>query len=207
MVPFTEPEVGYRRSRPSRFKLTPTPFNDSALTSRSPRHYRSSFDQRLDLPFALTRTIRKEDDDYWTNHRLSPKLFLTLNKAQELFGSRFGKVSSIRFSASSVASEAKLSEEILAEIKPLMSELGWVMMPIRSQQLAAAKGTTPFDALFLSLSFFVILAALMLVALLFRLAIERRAGHWGTLLAIGWPVARLRQLLIVEGLSLALIGV
>ncbi len=206
VVPFTEPEVGYRRSRPSRFKLTPTPFNDSALTPEVPGITDQASISDWDLPFALTRTIRKEDDDYWTNHRLSPKLFLTLNKAQELFGSRFGKVSSIRFSASSVASEAKLSEEILAEIKPLMSELGWVMMPIRSQQLAAAKGTTPFDALFLSLSFFVILAALMLVALLFRLAIERRAGHWGTLLAIGWPVARLRQLLIVEGLSLALIG-
>jgi ABC-type antimicrobial peptide transport system permease subunit len=206
ILPFTEPEVGYRRNRSPRFAKAPTPFNDSALTPEVPGITDQASISDWDLPFLLTRKIRKEDDDYWTNHRLSPKLFLTLNKAQALFGSRFGNVSSIRFPVDVANSEEALEEQILAELKPLMSKLGWTQLPIREHQLAAAKGTTPFDALFLSLSFFVILASLLLVALLFRLAMERRASQWGTLLAMGWPIKRLSKLLVMEGLSLAFAG-
>jgi putative ABC transport system permease protein len=206
IVPLTEPEVGYRRQRPPRFKNPPTPFNDTALTPEVPGITDQASISDWDLPFALTRTIRKEDDDYWTNHRLSPKLFLTLKKGQELFGSRFGSVSSIRLSVEAISSEDAMRKELLSVIQPLMEDMGWRLIPIRAQQLQAASGTTPFDILFLSLSFFVILAALILVILLFRLGIERRANQWGCLLAIGWPTAKVRRLLLLEGLFLASIG-
>ena len=47
-------------------------------------------------------------------------------------------------------------------------------------QLAASRGNTPFDILFLMLSFFIIAAALLLVALLFRLGFEQRASSGRT---------------------------
>ena len=46
--------------------------------------------------------------------------------------------------------------------------MGFVFQPVKEQGLAAA-GTTPFGVLFLAFSCFIILAAVMLVALLFRL--------------------------------------
>ena len=60
--------------------------------------------------------------------------------------------------------------------------------------------------LFLPLSFFIIAAALLLVALLFRLGFEQRASQSGLLLALGWPVRRVRRLLVVEGLAVAAVG-
>ena len=51
--------------------------------------------------------------------------------------------------------------------------------------LAASSGTTPFDALFLGFSFFLIAAAVMLIALLFKLGVEQRAKELGTLGAMG----------------------
>jgi putative ABC transport system permease protein len=206
IVPLTEPEVGYRRQRPPRFANAPTPFNDTALTPEVPGITDQASISDWNLPFALTRKIRNEDDDYWTNHRLSPKLFLTLNKGQELFGSRFGSISSIRISVDTAESEDALRKELLQVVQPLMEDLGWNWLPIRSQQLHAASGTTPFDMLFLALSFFVILAALILVLLLFRLGIERRASQWGCLLATGWTMAQVRRLLLIEGLFLATVG-
>ncbi|MFN9913395.1 MAG: FtsX-like permease family protein, partial [Pirellulaceae bacterium] len=86
------------------------------------------------------------------------------------------------------------------------ADLGWQLHPIRDQQCAAAKGTTPFDMLFLSLSLVVFLAALILVMLLFRLGIERRASQWGLLLSLGWPMARVRKLLSLEGWLLSVAG-
>ena len=206
VVPLTEPELGYRRNRAAKFGSAPTVFNDPNLTPEVPGITDQDSMSDWDLPFVLTRKIRKEDDDYWTNHRLTPKLFVPLGHGQKLFGARFGSVSSIRLSSEIRDSIDEIQTKLTKAIRPFIDELGWQVIPLREQQLAAARGTTPFDILFLSLSFFVILSALILVSLLFRLGIERRAAHWGLLLAIGWPLKRVRQLLIVEGMSLALVG-
>ncbi len=53
--------------------------------------------------------------------------------------------------------------------------------------IRAASGTTPFEFLFLGFSFFIITAALLLVAILFRLGVEERADEVGLLMALGWP--------------------
>ena len=58
-------------------------------------------------------------------------------------------------------------------------------LPVKAQGLAASAGTTPFEALFLGFSFFLIAAAVMLIALLFQLGIEQRASELGTLAAVG----------------------
>ena len=84
--------------------------------------------------------------------------------------------------------------------------MGLVFQPVKRQGLAAAAGTTPFGVLFLGFSFFLIAAAVMLVALLFRLGIEQRAAQIGTLLAIGLSRRQVRHLLQGEGLAVAALG-
>jgi len=84
--------------------------------------------------------------------------------------------------------------------------MGFVLQPIKQQALAASAGTTPFGVLFLCFSFFIIAAAVMLVALLFRLGIEQRATQIGTLLAVGWTRRQVGRLLLGEGLVVAAVG-
>src|SRR5207249_3240950 len=60
--------------------------------------------------------------------------------------------------------------------------------------------------LFLGFSFFLIAAALVLVGLLVRLNLDRRAGEVGLLLATGYRTRTVRRLLLTEGLILAVIG-
>jgi ABC-type antimicrobial peptide transport system permease subunit len=84
--------------------------------------------------------------------------------------------------------------------------MGLVFQPVKSQGLAAAAGTTPFGVLFLGFSFFIIAAAVMLVALLFRLGIDSRAAQIGTLLAVGFSRRKVRHLLLGEGLLVAALG-
>ena len=50
----------------------------------------------------------------------------------------------------------------------------------------ASEGATDFSGLFIGFSFFLIAAALMLMALLFQFGIEQRAPEIGTLLALGF---------------------
>ncbi len=70
----------------------------------------------------------------------------------------------------------------------------------------AAAGTTPFGVLFLAFSFFLIAAAVMLVAILFQLGVEQRAAEFGLLLAVGMPGRRAVRLLSAEGLLVAALG-
>ncbi|HND54134.1 MAG TPA: ABC transporter permease, partial [Pirellulaceae bacterium] len=84
--------------------------------------------------------------------------------------------------------------------------LGLEFIPVKQRSLAAARGTTPFDALFLSLSFFIIAAALILVLLLYRLGVEQRASEIGVLLATGWTTRRVARVLAAEGALVASIG-
>jgi hypothetical protein len=49
-----------------------------------------------DPPFPFdAKKIRKKDEDYWDEYRAAPKAFVSLATGQELFGSRFGKVTTI----------------------------------------------------------------------------------------------------------------
>ena len=86
------------------------------------------------------------------------------------------------------------------------AELGLAFQPVKLQGLAAASGSTDFTGLFIGFSFFLILAATILIGLLFRLAIEQRVTHWGLLGAIGFSPRQLRRMMLLEGGLLALCG-
>ncbi len=166
---------------------------------------KDSIDQ-WDAPFEYHQgRVRQVDDDYWHDYRATPKAFVSLATGQRLWGTRrFGQVTSIRVPAAEGLSAEMIAEELAGHIDP--QEMGFVIRPVKVQALAAATGTTPFSVLFLSFSMFIIAAAVMLVAILFRLGIERRAAEIGTLLASGFPPRRVRGLLAVEGLIVAAAG-
>ncbi len=207
IVPITRPARPYRRTRPASFDQPPTVYNDPHLTPSVPGVTDQDSISDWDLPFPLEREISSEDDRYWNEHRLTPKAFLPLAAGQRLFGSRFGDTTSLRLEAAAVPDEQQLENDLLAALVAERARLGWTPIPIRQQQLAASRGTTPFDALFLSLSLFVILAALMLIVLLFRLGLLQRAKEYGVLLAVGLPGTTVSRLALMEGMWIAIPGI
>ncbi len=78
--------------------------------------------------------------------------------------------------------------------------MGLAFQPVKSQGLQAASGTTDFGGLFIGFSFFLIQSARIMIGLLFRLGIERRAANVGLLLATGFSQKQVRGLLLGEGL-------
>jgi len=210
IVPLTEPETPYRRNRPALFAEPPTVFNDPAFTPTVPGVTDQDSINDWDLPFQLAREVSRADDAYWNNHRLTPKVFLPLDAGRKLFGSRFGDTTSLRFDLAAFAPAPPSQEHLRLLLETALRQgqekIGYGVIPIRQQQLAASRGTTPFDALFLSLSLFVIVAALLLVALLFRLGMEQRAAEYGTLLATGMEGRAVARLALLEGTIIAIPG-
>lgn len=156
-----------------------------------------------DPPFPVDLSVvRPKDEEYWDQYGAAPKAFVSLGTAQRLWSTRFGNLTSVRFERPEV--EEALRRELPREVDH--AAFGLTFQPVKQQGLDAAEGSTDFSGLFLAFSFFLILSAVLLVGLLFSLAIERRAGELGLLLAVGYPVRAVRRRLLAEGAVLAGLG-
>ena len=155
-----------------------------------------------DPPFPVDlRRVRPRDEEYWKAHRTTPKAFIALERGQQLWGSRFGKLTSIRLTpALRDAFEKRLRETV----DPLQA--GLAVVPVRAQGLAAAQGSTDFGEYFTYFSFFLVISALVLTGLFFRLGIEQRLREIGALRALGFSASRIRSLFLIEGAILAAVG-
>jgi ABC-type antimicrobial peptide transport system permease subunit len=249
------------------------PWADRTLMPDFPGIEKAESTSEWDAGFPLTYKVRPKDDDYWKQHRGTPKAFISLAAGQKLWGNRFGNLTAIRFpiptnsfgstpaltpalgsekgvggnarphpvgapphpalspgggeggvspgegerhtnelstlnfqrsTSPAAAYKEALEQKILANLKP--EELGLRFEPVREQALKAAEQSQDFGGLFLGFSFFLILAALLLMALLFQLSLEQRAPEIGTLLALGFAPKQVRRLLLGEGVVLSLLG-
>lgn len=207
VTPLTEPATPYRRNREAVYESLPTLANDPDLTPEVKGVTDQETIEDWDAPFPIDYTrVRAVDDDFWANHRTTPKGYVSTATGERLWGNRFGRVTAFRIPAQEGLSAELLEAQLVHELSPDAAAIGFAFVPIKRQQLAASQGTTPFDALFLALSFFIIAAALMLVALLFRLGVEQRAEELGTLLAVGFRRRGAASLLLLEAAAVAAVG-
>jgi ABC-type antimicrobial peptide transport system permease subunit len=183
--------------------------------------------------FPLVHEIRPKDDKYWSDYRGTPKAFVSLKTGQRLWASHLGSLTAIRFPAPPRYQEKSWYHETAVEnaIKRILlpgsdsvllaggsastdsspdffdpASLGFRFQDVHAQALAGASQSQDFGGLFIGFSFFLILAALILMALLFQFGIEQRTNEVGTLLALGFTPARVRNLLLGEGVAIAFLG-
>ncbi len=162
-----------------------------------------------DPPFPVNlERVRPQDEDYWRRYRTTPKAFIPLTRGQELWQTRFGRLTSVRFyppaNVSLDEARAGFENNLRAALDPVRA--GFAIVPVRADGLQAARGATDFGEYFLYFSFFIVLSALMLVSLFFKLGIEQRVREIGLLQAVGFPAANIRTLFLSEGFMLAALG-
>ncbi|MEZ5400570.1 MAG: FtsX-like permease family protein [Bryobacteraceae bacterium] len=164
-----------------------------------------------DPPFPVDLSkIGDRDEDYWDRYRATPKAWIPLARGQKLWQTRWGKVTALRLEPPSDDDEAlqKAATEfrrgLRAALKPESN--GLTVIPLRARNEEASRGATDFGEYFSYFSFFLMMSALLLAALFFRLGIEQRYSEIGLLRAIGFAPARIRRLFLAEGAILALIG-
>lgn len=162
-----------------------------------------------DPPFPIDlKRVRPRDEDYWHKYRTTPKAFLPIEAGQKLWQSRYGKLTSLRLVAAGdgplPATLAAYQQRLRAALDPVQT--GFLVYPAKGEGLEASRGATDFGEYFVYFSFFIVISALLLTALFFKLGIEQRLREIGTLEALGWPAARIRSLFVREGLVLASLG-
>lgn len=113
--------------------------------------------------------VSKADEDYWTRHRSKPKLYLNFQQAQSLFAP--GKCSVLIFPP-----DADI-HSIQAKLMPVLRNMqGLYKIEDTVQgQLQKIDNGVQFAPLFLGLSFFIIISALLMLAMLLKLHLQDRA--------------------------------
>jgi len=158
------------------------------------------------IPIDLDK-IRKVDEDYWDKFKGTPKAFITLKAGQPIWANRYGNLTAVRYPLTAKPGEQtteNLTAKILKEVDP--ASIGLYFQPVRALGIKAGSEATDFGQLFLGFSFFLIIASLVLMSLIFVFGVEKRSEQVGMLLAVGFPPRLVRRLLFIEGGILALLG-
>jgi len=153
-----------------------------------------------DPPFPIDlRRIRPQDERYWEEYRATPKALVSLARGQELWQTRFGRLTSIRVSLG--ANLEPFVAALRARLDP--EATGFTVAAVRRDGLDRSRGAVDLGQYFVSFSFFLIVAALLLSASFFRLGVEQRAREIGTLRAVGFCVGTLQKMYAAEAAVLA----
>lgn len=154
------------------------------------------------VPMDMTR-IRDRDEAYWDAHRGTPKVFLPLEAGRRLFGNRWGEFTALRVAGGAGVRE-RVAAQVLAALDPAVA--GLVLRDLRAGGEAAAASPVDFVGMLLGMSFFLMVAAVALTAMLFRFHLEQRNRESGLLAAVGVPARRIMAWRIGEGAVVVTIG-
>ena len=159
------------------------------------------------FPLELSR-VRPQDEQYWDDHRTTPKAFLHYERARELWATRYGNATGFRFAVNPGEDAAQLVAALRKNLKERLApeSQGLTITSVRALALGASSGATDFGEYFTYFSFFIVVSALLLVVLFFRLGIEQRLKQIGILRATGYTQRHLQWMFSGEALAVSVAG-
>jgi ABC-type lipoprotein release transport system permease subunit len=162
-----------------------------------------------DPPFPIDlRRVRPADEDYWNRYRTTPKAFIPFEVGAKLWSSKYGDRTSVRVAEVGGRSLLDLRDRVTTGLRSALDPLaaGVTVVDLRAEGLGASQGATDFGEYFTYFSLFLVLSALLLAMLFFRLGVEQRVREVGLLRAVGFTTRDVRRLFTAEGLLLAVVG-
>jgi len=196
--------------------------DDRTLMPEFPGLSKAESTHEWDAGFPLVHKIRDKDEQYWKDHRGNAKGIRDVcsrpgNVDEPLWESHFDSYSTSGSSRQSCSERAggihelfagqvrdHLEATLLQDIEPAWFGLRFDPCAIRRRPQAARRRI--LAACFSGSVFFLIVAALILMALLFQFGLEQRATETGTLLALGFTPRQVRRLLLREGVLVAFVA-
>ncbi len=153
-------------------------------------------DWEAGIPIDLEK-IRDKDEKYWDSYQGTPKAIVSYSTSKELWSNRFGECTAIRYQGNT-GERPLLEQSLLDNISP--SELGFQISQSQFKGRKAAQNGTDFGQLFMGLSFFLLLAGIILIIVLFLLGVESRSQQLGIYAILGFSKSRIRKIIFSEGL-------
>jgi ABC-type lipoprotein release transport system permease subunit len=208
-----DPAAGLRTSQASFVVAAVTPIAglaaDRDLAPEYPGITGSESLADWDPPFPMDLArVRPRDEQYWDEYRATPKAFVPYDRARALWSTQYGSLTGVRFPLRDRSAAASAANALRARLRETVApdSQGLILVPSRQQALDASAGATDFGEYFTYFSFFIVVSALILTILFFRLGVEGRLRQIGILRASGYTTAHVRRMLLGESAILAAAG-
>jgi len=146
--------------------------------------------------------IRDKDEEYWNKYKGTPKAFISYEKGKEIWGSNFGPATAIRFPSGTTESE--INEALNGSLEPGIT--GFYIKNLSDEAIKAAEESVDFGTLFLSLGFFLIVAAIVLLSFAVSFYFDSKRGQIRTLFALGFNNKWIGKLLLSESIIIGFAG-
>ena len=159
-------------------------------------------DWETGIPIDLDK-IRDKDEEYWNKFKGTPKALVSLQTGLNLWNNQFGNYTAFRFDKNDVKLD-KLENDVLSNLKP--ADLKLVFSAVHHKGIQAVNNSVDFGELFLSLSFFVIAAGILLTILLYSLNTEARKQETGILSGLGFSKKQIIKLRFAESAIIIVLG-
>ncbi|MFC2151735.1 FtsX-like permease family protein, partial [Bacteroidota bacterium] len=154
------------------------------------------------IPIDLSK-IRDKDEKYWDDYKGTPKAFISIETGLNLWKNKYGKYTSIRIDKNETSID-NLKKELRSQLNP--QDLNLTFMPVHTQGIRAASSGVDFGELFLSMSFFVIFAGVILTILIHSLNIESRTEETGILSGLGFSKKQITKIRFSENTISIILG-
>ena len=114
--------------------------------------------------------VRDQDEDYWKQHRGTPKAFIALETGQKLWANRYGEATTMRFRFNAT-DRTEIEAALREKFDP--AQIGLRFRDVRTEAVAG-DSANDFGGLFIGLSFF---------------SCSPRSFSWGSSLSSAWNSA------------------
>ena len=161
------------------------------------------------FPIDYTRLLQ-DDRQYWINYQGTPKAYISLTSAQDLWSTNLGSYTMIK-----LASKIKPYDDNL-ELKKLVgsylndtlehSDAGLTIDRVKSDSLATSSGMAIFPMMFLAFGMVIIIAGIALIVTIFLLLAEARKYDLGVGRAMGLKINQVAKIFLIEGIIYAFIS-
>jgi putative ABC transport system permease protein len=164
----------------------------------------SCADWDIGMPMDSTALNDPANEAYWKAYGPTPKLFMTHAAGRRCLGTLYGDTMVVRIGDDVARVTNGVAWAKLAQVEP--EALGFEVRPLAAEGAQAVAQMTDFRQLFVGMSFFMMVSALLLTALLAQLALDHRRGEIGVLKACGMPMGRIMRVILLESAGVLAVG-
>jgi len=149
-----------------------------------------------------------EDLDYWQMYHGTPKAYITLKKAKELWTNDLGNITTIKVKPAVGTNTSQLAVHLEEQLDSAIDhgDAGISISAIKQDSVGSAEGVQILTETFIAFGAVVILAGMVLIVMLVGALVEERKREIGTLRAVGSKRGQVAKLFVFEGAALSSIA-
>jgi ABC-type lipoprotein release transport system permease subunit len=142
-----------------------------------------------------------EDLTYWQLYHGTPKAYITLDKAKELWTNDLGNLTTVKLKPSSGTNTSQLVQHVNDQFNLSIGhrDAGLSVGKIKEDSVNSASGVMILTETFIAFGAVVIIAGMVLIAMLVGAMVEERRREIGTMRAVGSKRGQVARVFVFEG--------